>query len=553
MRRKYLMLTLVLSGIPFVSWAQDTLNINFSGMDTLNDNNLYLSVYDVINETEVGRAYLVGSDDSTVAVEGITAGGTFNLDFFIDKNKNDRYDAPPDDQAWRVVLDSLAGGDTTITIWLNDTVYTDIDWENRLRLDFSQMDTIAGQNLYLSLRNQDGDREIVMDSVEHVTSAFTYDFFDVYPDSSYQVVFFADQNDNYLYDTTDKAWLIYLDHIKGDTVVPFTYNTDFANNIVWFVDSTGNNNDELYKVTLNLTNMTPHVGQMLSFYVEGMESDAVTDSLSMIIDTANFTVEFDSLMNSADYNLDFYADMNGNGSYDAPPTDHAWRIVLNDIQGDTTINFVHNTDFTDIFGDTTAVDTGNYSVTVMFTGYTSNVGQNFTVYLKNPDSNQIVDSLTIAPLDTADFTVVFDSVMTDSDYNIDFFVDANSNGSLDAPPDDQSWRILLVDVDADTTINFVYDTNYTDITVVVTGVDEVGSENGFFAYPNPVKDELTLNMVKGATGLSIYTVTGALILQQNLTPADRIVKLNVSHLKPGLYLLRLNNGSTFSQQKFLKE
>jgi hypothetical protein len=164
-----------------------------------------------------------------------------------------------------------------------------------------------------------------------------------------------------------------------------------------------------------------------------------------------------------------------------------------------------------------------------------------------------VDSLTIAPLDTADFTVVFDSVMTDSDYNIDFFVDANSNGSLDAPPDDQSWRILLVDVDADTTINFVYDTNYTDITVVVTGVDEVGSENGFFAYPNPVKDELTLNMVKGATGLSIYTVTGALILQQNLTPADRIVKLNVSHLKPGLYLLRLNNGSTFSQQKFLKE
>jgi hypothetical protein len=54
------------------------------------------------------------------------------------------------------------------------------------------------------------------------------------------------------------------------------------------------------------------------------------------------------------YQIDFYADHNQNGSYDAPPTDHAWRITVNDLVGDSVVTFTHNTDFTDIFEETTS-------------------------------------------------------------------------------------------------------------------------------------------------------------------------------------------------------
>ena len=53
--------------------------------------------------------------------------------------------------------------------------------------------------------------------------------------------------------------------------------------------------------------------------------------------------------NGGTYMLDFYADLNGNGLYDAPPVDHAWRLQNVTTLGDLDREFVHNQDFTDIF------------------------------------------------------------------------------------------------------------------------------------------------------------------------------------------------------------
>jgi hypothetical protein len=54
------------------------------------------------------------------------------------------------------------------------------------------------------------------------------------------------------------------------------------------------------------------------------------------------------LVDQRSYMLDFWADLNGNGTYDAPPVDHAWRIMLAGTAQDSTIAFTHNTNFTDI-------------------------------------------------------------------------------------------------------------------------------------------------------------------------------------------------------------
>jgi len=62
----------------------------------------------------------------------------------------------------------------------------------------------------------------------------------------------------------------------------------------------------------------------------------------------NFDVSIDAILPEHSYCIDMFADHNGNGLYDTPPTDHAWRVELNDAQGNDNVSFTHNPNFTDI-------------------------------------------------------------------------------------------------------------------------------------------------------------------------------------------------------------
>ena len=63
----------------------------------------------------------------------------------------------------------------------------------------------------------------------------------------------------------------------------------------------------------------------------------------------NYTVEVPGFDLNKDYNIDFYADLNGNGSYNAPPVDHAWRQTFNSSYMEILLSaFSHNANFTDI-------------------------------------------------------------------------------------------------------------------------------------------------------------------------------------------------------------
>jgi hypothetical protein len=103
-------------------------------------------------------------------------------------------------------------------------------------------------------------------------------------------------------------------------------------------------------LSMMLTGMTPHIGQMLVFNIKDSAND------SMVIDTGlasimsdTFKVSFGpKLIKGQSYNIDFFADLNKNGKYDKPPVDHSWRIPLSKAMSDTTITFVHNTNFIDI-------------------------------------------------------------------------------------------------------------------------------------------------------------------------------------------------------------
>ena len=247
----------------------------------------------------------------------------------------------------------------------------------------------------------------------------------------------------------------------------------------------------------------------------------------------------------------FTTDLNANGVYDAPPAAHAWRITLN-IVSDTTIGFVH----IEIYGYFPRVlqqQSSWYKLTVDFSSMTPHIGQELILYLRDPGTGDFIDSVIIDPVDAAEFSVVFDSVAVDVDYNLDFYADLNGNGRYDVPPADHAWRIELTQILDDTTIAFVHNTTFTDIGLAITGIDDKDGEAGFETYPNPVKNELTVQISRPGTGLSIYNVAGGLILHKSLTSSDKQVKVDVSSLKPGMYILRLDRDSGSSQRKFLKE
>ncbi|PJF33370.1 MAG: hypothetical protein CUN57_02360, partial [Phototrophicales bacterium] len=101
-----------------------------------------------------------------------------------------------------------------------------------------------------------------------------------------------------------------------------------------------------------------------------------------IVASPEFSISAYGIEKGMSYNVDFFADHNGNGMYDAPPADHAWRLELNNVAGDTTLNFAHNTNFTDIMWKN--------KLMVNFTGMNPHDGQNLSLRVVEKNSGTVV-------------------------------------------------------------------------------------------------------------------------------------------------------------------
>jgi DOMON domain-containing protein len=100
---------------------------------------------------------------------------------------------------------------------------------------------------------------------------------------------------------------------------------------------------------LKFQDMDPHLGQPFSLRVSNTSTEEEITRLSVDeIPAATFELEISGLVLGESYQVDLFVDVNGNGRYDAPPVDHAWRIDLPNIQSAGSLSFVHNTMFTDI-------------------------------------------------------------------------------------------------------------------------------------------------------------------------------------------------------------
>lgn len=241
------------------------------------------------------------------------------------------------------------------------------------------------------------------------------------------------------------------------------------------------------KLTLQFRGMNPYIGQRFEVRVlDKATGGEVGRQGVQAINNADFDLELFTTIIGESYQIDFYADQNNNGIYDSPPTDSAWRLELDQAQGNDTLTFTSNTNFTDT-GFPTLVDFKQYSA--IWSGKRQNLtfdfnGQinvDFNLDAENGTIDGVVEALdvfrTFAKLELpfgGSFSVVADSGEVTP-------VDSSNNGaaSLGKIYSDISVQLnLMQNPDWSGTLNCRNGRLFGDLTVEIMGTSVTVSING---------------------------------------------------------------------------
>ena len=204
-----------------------------------------------------------------------------------------------------------------------------------------------------------------------------------------------------------------------------------------------------------------HVGQILSAAVVKTSNNSIvhTDSTTVTPNGQFFFEWIDILEGGESYNIDFYADITGNGSCDPPPTDHAWRIPIGPVLSNININDEHDTNFLDVCGTFEG-----FNLSFSGNAYNVHIGQPLSVKIVRVSDNVIVQSDSMIVAADGSFSFNWPGILKlGQSYNIDFYADVSPfNGSCDTPPD-HAWRMTLGPVTDNITIDDLHDTNFIDV------------------------------------------------------------------------------------------
>ncbi|MDP3916312.1 MAG: plastocyanin/azurin family copper-binding protein [Bacteroidota bacterium] len=302
---------------------------------------------------------------------------------------------------------------------------------------------------------------------------------------------------------------------------------------------------EPLKLTVNFTAMNPHIGQTLWLAVI---DKATMMEIGRVKTTASqtFSIEVPGIEVGKSYWVNFFADHNKNGVYNTPPTDHAWQRSLDNVTGNSIIDFVHNTTFTNIDWKT--------KLTLRFTAMTPHVSQKLTLFVRDK-MGMDMDNVVVASVAGPNFDVLSWAIKPGMSYNLDFYADHNKNGVYNAPPADHAWRISLDNVKSDTIVSFVHNTAFTDIFLptVAKNPDKV---DNIRLYPNPASNYIELKLpvnYEKVSSLKVYSIAGTLIHQKVFSGNAEYLRYDLSNFRSGIYFMEINAGSKRDILKFVKQ
>lgn len=297
-------------------------------------------------------------------------------------------------------------------------------------------------------------------------------------------------------------------------------------------------------LTVNFLNMDPHLNQDLWLSVKNQETGEEIERIKTTVQT-EFSIEVNGLVTGQAYYIDFYADHNHNGRYDIPPTDHAWRIEIDNFQGNESVDFTHNTIFTDI--------EWMHKVTINLQSMNPHIGQQFTLFFLDSATNAYVDTIKVDQIPQAEFSVQTFNLQSGKSYQIDFYADHNGNNMYDAPPTDHAWRMQLNNLNGDTLLNFIHNTSFTDIFAVTSG-NRINLQE-VFVYPNPVNGNGWINIdgfnASTLQQIEMYNVKGQLVNSWKFNKQQQQMSIKLPDVEPGVYVIQIISGDEHQIEKLI--
>jgi hypothetical protein len=88
-----------------------------------------------------------------------------------------------------------------------------------------------------------------------------------------------------------------------------------------------------------------------------------------------------------------------------------------------------------------------------------------------------------------------------------------------------------------------------------TGISNVDVEINPVLFPNPVVDVLNVSVQKGTSSVEIYNLIGSMVERFSFSTPQTEMKVNLSHLKEGIYFIRLLDAddSPIGSRRFSKQ
>ena len=416
-----------------------------------------------------------------------------------------------------------------------------------LTVTFSGMTPHVGQKLFLRVVDKLNMMEVGRTEVPSITASFNVQLNVVLPGHSFYVDFFADHNNNGLYNAppVDHSWRMELNNAVGNDQLNFSHNTNFTD-IKW-----------PYLLTVQFSGMTPHLGQLLELRVEdNLTGKEVGRKRIETLNQAAFNISLPGIELGKEYKVEFYADHNKNGLYNAPPTDHAWELKFENNSGDFILPFSHNTNFKDI--------NWKYLYTLNLSNMTPHLNQLFQLRVVRNDNGEEIERAVLAAILGASYSVSIPGIEIGHDYRADFFADHNGSGQYEAPPADHAWRLTFNSSTGNFVQNFTHNTNFTDIqwpnaTDVSENINTLNPDDYKLAqnFPNPFNPSTKISWqspVSSRQVLKIFDVLGnetATLVDEELGAGYHSIDFNASELPSGVYFYRIQAGNFIDTKKMI--
>jgi hypothetical protein len=226
------------------------------------------------------------------------------------------------------------------------------------------------------------------------------------------------------------------------------------------IPACGEGDDQTVRdLQFSMDGMDIHDGQLVEIRLVNSNDFVVARAIVDPLVGSAFSMRLRGAVLEGPHRVDFWADLSKNGAYDAPPTDHGWRL---ETCASGAWTFSHSTNFADVSQPEPGLVGGDFVLNLV--GMVPHLGQLLEFWVIDQSNGRMVGYYRLAEPPDVDFTIRIRGIIEPSaQYTVAFYADKNNNLQYDIPDLDHAWRLSGTGDASGLTIDFAHHTDFDDI------------------------------------------------------------------------------------------